>query len=213
MSDETHGVGTKAATEGRGAWLPSVADDAAEGDLAELYAADRARLGHVANYTRAFSTRPAVYRAWQALGAAVRDGVDATLYELATVGAARALGSSYCSLAHGEQLAELIGESAVVDLAEGVDVDRRQAVVDFAGKVARGAATITTDDLDALRDKGITDDEILSVILTVAARCFFSTVLDATGTRAEASYGDLPESLRAVLVVGRPISDDRDHDD
>lgn len=198
-----------AATPVRGAWLPSVVEEAAEGDLAAMYSADRDRSGRVANYTRAFSTRPAVFRAWQALLAAVRADVDPTLYELATVGAARALGSSYCSLAHGVLLADLVGEETVLGLiaTDGDVPGRDRAVVDFAAKVARSAASVTTDDLDSLRDNGLDDDEILSVILTAAARCFFSTVLDATGTRADPSYADVPEPLRQVLVVGRPISE------
>jgi hypothetical protein len=50
------------------------------------------------------------------------------------------------------------------------------------------------------------DDEILSVVLAAAARCFFSTVLDAVGAQPDRDFLELPEPLRAALVVGRPIA-------
>jgi hypothetical protein len=44
-------------------------------------------------------------------------------------------------------------------------------------------------------------------ILSAAARCFFSTVLDATGTLPDAAFADLDLDLRTALTVGRPIAD------
>jgi hypothetical protein len=38
-----------------------------------------------------------------------------------------------------------------------------------------------------------------------AARCFFSSVLEATGAVTDSAYANLDESLREVLTVGRPI--------
>jgi hypothetical protein len=47
---------------------------------------------------------------------------------------------------------------------------------------------------------------VLDVVLATAARCFFSTVLDATGTLPDAALRDrLDPALRDLLVVGRPI--------
>lgn len=43
--------------------------------------------------------------------------------------------------------------------------------------------------------------------MTTNARCFFSTTLDALGVQPDASYADLLDETRRVLVVGRPIAD------
>ena len=44
------------------------------------------------------------------------------------------------------------------------------------------------------------------MILAAAARCFFSTVLDATGTPADPGYRDeLSPSLFTALAVGRTV--------
>jgi hypothetical protein len=54
---------------------------------------------------------------------------------------------------------------------------------------------------------GRTDEAILDVVLATAARCFFSTVLDATGTLADAGFAErLGGDLRAALTVGRPLA-------
>ena len=46
-----------------------------------------------------------------------------------------------------------------------------------------------------------------SVVLATAARCFFSTVLEATGTQADAVYASrLEPVMRDALTVGRPIA-------
>jgi alkylhydroperoxidase family enzyme len=116
----------------------------ASGLLAELFGADEAAFGHVANFTRAFSLRPEVYAAWKQLNGAVKAGMELRTYELATVAAARRLRSSYCMLAHGSILAsEFLGEDAVRAVAAdhrdaGLD-EADVAVMDLAGKVADDA--------------------------------------------------------------------------
>jgi alkylhydroperoxidase family enzyme len=84
------------------------------------------------------------------------------------------------------------------------DVDR--AVMTLADKVAAGAAGMTEDDLAELRALGVADVDILDVILAAAARCFFSTVLDATGTEPDTALGSLQPAVRDALTVGRPIA-------
>ncbi len=181
-------------------------------DAARMYAEDRAAQGYVANYTRTFTPRPTVYRAWQQLAGAVRASMTLRRYEIATVAAARALRSSYCSLAHGAVLAERAGTpqtvAALVAGGSGADLDPAESeVARFAAKVARSAPEITADDVQALRDTGLSDEDVLDVVLAVAARCFFSTVLDATGTLPDAAFRDrLDPALREALTVGRPIA-------
>jgi hypothetical protein len=64
------------------AFIDTVSDSEATGPIAKLYATDRADLGYVANYTKTFAHRPAVYEAWQ-LRAAVTANTDPRRYELA----------------------------------------------------------------------------------------------------------------------------------
>lgn len=162
------------------------------------------------NYERAFAERQEVLEAWLELNGAVKAGMDLRRYELATLAAARRLRSSYCSLAHGKVLVERFGEP-VREIArdhhtaglDEVDV----AVMDLAESVVDDATSIEDVDLQRLRDLGLSETEIMDVVLAAAARCFFSKTLDALGVRPDASFNDLEPDLREVLVVGRPIAD------
>jgi len=162
------------------------------------------------NFERAFAERPEVYAAWVQLNGAVKAGMDLRRYELATLAAAQRLRSSYCCLAHGSVLASQFGEPVrdiVLDRrAAGLDeVD--VAVMDLAERVVADATSIGDADLQPLRDLGLTQTEIMDVVLAAAARCFFSKALDALGVLPDAGYRDLEAELREALVVGRPIAD------
>ena len=163
------------------------------------------------NYERAFDERPAVYAAWAALSAAIKANMDQRRYELVTLAAARRLKSSYCSLAHGkvlaEQFGEPVGEIARDRRAAGLDeVD--VAVMDLAERVVDDASSIDDEtELQRLRDLGLSDAEIMDVVLTAAARCFFAKTTDALGVLPDASYRELEPERRDVLVVGRPIAE------
>jgi hypothetical protein len=79
--------------------------------------------------------------------------------------------------------------------------------MDFAEKVAADATGITESDVDALRGHGLDEREIFQIVLAAAARCFFSTVLDATGTEPDAQFRTtLDPGLQQVLTVGRAIA-------
>jgi alkylhydroperoxidase family enzyme len=161
------------------------------------------------NYERAFAGRPDVYQAWEQLNGAIKTGMDHRRYELATLAAARRLRSSYCSLAHGrvlvERFAEPVREIALDRHAAGLD-DVDVAVMDLAERVVEDATSIDDVDLQRLHDLGLSDKDIMDVILAAAARCFFSKTLDALGVRPDASYNELEPELREALVVGRAIA-------
>ena len=137
--------------------------------------------------------------------------MDLRRYELATLAAARRLRSSYCALQHGrlllEQFGEPVGEIARDRHAAGLD-DIDIAVMDLAERVVDDAAAIDDETLRPLRRLGLTEPEIMDVVLAAAARCFFSKTLDALGVRPDASYAELDPSIREVLVLGRPIATD-----
>ena len=169
---------------------------------------NRAAAGYVPNFVTTFAARPEVYAAWKQLNGAIKASMDLRRYELATLAAATALKSSYCSLAHGQVLADKFFPpdevAALVTTPSSDPVDR--AVMDFARKVALAADTITQADIDTLHELGLADEDVLDISLAAAARCFFSKTLDATGTTPDTAYIDmLPPALLSALTVGRQI--------
>ena len=163
------------------------------------------------NFERAFESHPEVFAAWQQLNGAIKAGMDLRRYELATLAAAQRLRSSYCSLAHGEVLRDDFGEqpAAIARDRTTAGLDETDiAVMEFAEKVVDDASAIEDSDRQHLRDLGLSDDEIMGVILAATARCFFAKTVDALGVLPDASYADefAPDELD-VLVVGRPIAE------
>src|SRR3954466_7452660 len=145
------------------------------------------------NFERVFASRPEVYAAWRALVTAIQANMDPRRYELATLAAARRMGSSYCMLAHGSLLArEHMDADTVVAAATdhhsaGLD-PVEVAVMDLADQVATDAPSVEQADIDRLRDAGLGDPESLDVlptaaapgvILAAAARSFFPKAMDA----------------------------------
>jgi uncharacterized peroxidase-related enzyme len=193
-------------------FIETIPDDAATGAAAELYEADGAQVGYVHNYTRLFAHRPAVYAAWVQLGGSIKRDMDLRRYELATIAAARALRSSYCTIAHGQILAERFLEPGevrdlVADRSTPAIDELDAAVMDLAERVATDATAVTRADVERLLALGASETDVLDVVLAAAARCFFSTVLEAMGVEPDAEYAQqLPPDLLAALTVGRPVA-------
>jgi uncharacterized peroxidase-related enzyme len=190
-------------------WI-GLPDESGNAAVAAAYDKDRASLGYVANYTKVFAHRPEVLTAWQGLNGSIKASMDLRIYELATLAAALRLRSSYCSLAHGAVLADQhVGPDAlpgiVADPRTAGLTDVEVAVMTLADKVAAGAANMTADDLQELKDLGLDDAAVLDVVLAAAARCFFSSVLDAVGAEPDAAYRRLGGPVLEALTIGRPI--------
>ena len=191
-------------------FLETISEASAEGDVAAIYKRDIERVGYLPNYSRLFSLHPEAYLAWRGLIGAIARPMDERRYELATVGAASRLRSTYCSLAHGKILADKFFESAEVgEIVENPDasaLDEVEALIfELAAKVADDATSVSDEDIERLRRAGLSDRDIFDVVLAAAARSFFSKVLDATGTLADPVYSELDPELRQALTVGRPI--------
>jgi alkylhydroperoxidase family enzyme len=160
------------------AFIDTTMPAAADGPVRAMYERQQASFGYVPNYAKVFSHRPELMSRWASLLAGVRGSIEPRRFELVTLAAARALRSSYCSLA---------------------------AMVAFAEKIAVDASSVTAGDVGRLKALGFADDEIFDIVATVAARAFFTKLLDGLGVEPDATYASLDEPLRKALTVGRPI--------
>ena len=196
-----------------GMFIETTAETAADGALAEWYRSQRNSWGFLPDYAGCFSARPDVAEAWTGLNLTIRGGMDRRRFEIATIAAARALGSTYCTVAHASFLRDVCGDEETVRLlAVAPDgnalAEQDAAVYAFATKVARDASAVEQSDVDALHDVGLSDPDVADVVFAVAARSFFATVLDGLGARLDRATAETfdPELLQA-MVVGRPVGD------
>jgi uncharacterized peroxidase-related enzyme len=182
------------------------APDEVSEDSRRQFDAERSRFGYVPNFVKVFALLPAAFDAWVQLNTAVKQSMDLRRYELVTLAAARRRRSRYCTLAHGAVLrhgfydAETLERIAADHHDAGLDpVD--VALMDFAEKAALDPTTMTAEDIDGLRRHGLTEADIFSVILAVAARCFLTTVIDSAGAEPDDQYRtSLEPELQRVLT-------------
>ncbi len=84
-------------------------------------------------------------------------------------------------------------------------VDR--AVYAFAVKVAADASSVEQADVDALRAAGLSDADVADVVFAVAARCFFTAVLDGLGAQLDVQTAQtFAPAVLESMVVGRPVA-------
>ena len=193
------------------AFISTIPEEQASADVRKMYDSNREKYGYVPNFAFAFSLRPDVMQAWGGLLKSIRGKMDLRRFELVTVAAARALKSSYCSLAHGSILQR---DFFTTDQVESIATDYRnsdltpaeKAMTAYAEKIVKDASSVSQSDIDTLRSHGFSDTEIIDIAAAAAARCFFSKLLDALGSEPDEVYLELDEKLRRSLTVGRPIS-------
>lgn len=192
-------------------FIDTIPEEQAPANVKQMYEENTAEMGYLPNYVQLFSLRPQVLQAWGNFLDVLHRDMSSRRYELVTLAAARALGSTYCMLAHGsvalkdlfstEQLTRIAQDYHAADLTPA-----EVAMMAFAEQIVRDATAITQNDIDNLRQHGFSDIEIIEITTTAAARCFFSKTLDALGAEPDADYLALDETLRQALTVGRPIS-------
>lgn len=181
----------------------------AKGTLRAMYERQQASFGYVPNYAKVFSHRPEIMELWAALLKGLQQHLDRRRFELCTLAAAQALGSSYCSLAHGKVLTKfysaaeiraLLGDPATAPITEA-----EAAMMRLARKVACASSTVTDADVEELREHGFSDEEIFDVVGAAAGRAFFANLVEGLGAQADPIFRELDEHLRDALTVGRPI--------
>jgi uncharacterized peroxidase-related enzyme len=192
-------------------YIKSISEEQAENLVLEQYLAARKSMGYVPNYIKTFSLHPEVYDAWTKLIGALRSKMRMRRYELVTFAAAMSLECTYCMLAHGAILRKNFFSvdqllAIVKDFSNAGLPPEEVALMSFAQRIIHNAHQISEGDIDELRSHGLTDEEILDVVLATTARSFFSKTLDALNARPDEIYLDLEPELIQALTIGRPFS-------
>lgn len=194
-------------------FIETTPQSAADGALAEWYSSQEKSWGFLPDYAACFSTRPDVAKAWANLNLTVRGGMDRRRFEIATIAAARTLRSTYCTVAHASFLRDVCDDESTVEALalhpDGSSLSEQDAAVyAFAVKVARDASAIEQADIDTLRGAGLSDAEVADVVYAVAARAFFTKVLDGLGARLDRATAETFDAdVLEAMVVGRPVGD------
>ena len=174
-----------------------------------MYQGDLEADGLIYAHTRAMAVNPEAHQAFEALLGAIVPSIGVRVYELATLGAARAIGSPHCLLAHGKKTlhAGLMDEAQLIRVAEDyrdAELDDADvAVMAFAEKVSTEAHRMTDADSENLRAVGFTDRQIVDIALAAAARNYLSRALQALAVPVDDVPGLSPSLTDALLSPTR----------
>lgn len=106
--------------------------------------------------------------------------------ELAAVAVSRVNGCVYCASVHIQRYIQLTKRPEVMQrlIDEGVETalpPRERAIVDFAVKLTRTPPTLTAEDLEPLRQLGLTDPEILDLAHATAMFAWANRLMQTLG--------------------------------
>lgn len=175
-----------------------------------LYDGDVEQVGFVMNLSRLWAHAPGLQTGLaDLLGEAA--GIAALTFRQRGVlvsATASTLGDSYCSLAWGARLAREVGDDVAAAVLHGDDRgldDAERALATWARQVTRAPSEATPDQVQALRDVGYDDAQILAITTFVALRIAFSTVNGALGARPDHQLAEqAPPPVRGAVTYGRP---------
>lgn len=168
------------------ALLEYVSPDAEDERVCELLASDAETYGRPSLFARMLAHNPDVLEARQRYVARlVDDGtLDPALAELVYVAVAATNDCEYCVASHTEQLVEHVGlpRETVDAVVRGEDAafdDREQAVLRFARATASDPKRVSESDVDALREQGFDEADVVELVAVVSAAVAANVVADA----------------------------------
>ena len=179
--------------------------ETAVGHVADMYAEDIADDGFVFAHTQALAVNPEAHAAFEQLVRAIVPSIGLGVYEAATLGAAQAIGSTHCLLAHGRKAlrAEVVDEDGLMAFAQGDDSgfsSGEQIVIRFARKLSTDPAAMTDADTQELRDAGFSDRQIVDITLAAGARNFLSRSLLALAVPVDEVPGLAPPQAAEIAA-------------
>jgi uncharacterized peroxidase-related enzyme len=149
---------------------PQSIDDAPEASRPALTAVSR-QLGFTPNSFKLLSLSPAALSGVVALQGALGRTTDARTRDVVALAVSQANGCRYCLSAHSYTAAQFnhaTAEEIALARQGRSDDPKRQAAGTFARRVVEERGKITEADLDAIRDAGYTDKQIVELVALAA---------------------------------------------
>ena len=168
-------------------------------EVKELWALPLEKLGFVPNVLRVFALRPKHLLGWWAYYDELlrgESGLTKAQREMIAVVVSVANRCHYCIVSHTAALRKLTKDPDVVDrLATGykyADLDPRdRAMLDFAVKLTEASDRCSDQDVEALRDAGWNDEEIMDIAQVAAMFNFTNRLASGLGWVPNREYFSL----------------------
>jgi uncharacterized peroxidase-related enzyme len=194
-------------------FIEVIPDEKISAEVQAMYERQKSFWGFVPNYARVFCWRPELMGLWAQLQIGIKRTMDKRRFELITFAAAHTLRSTLCSLAHGRALTQFFSPEDVQLMARGASPaslsTAEAAMMAFARKVARGPFAVAASDVETLKKHGFSDAEVFDITAAVAARAFWTGIVESLGVEPEPVFHELEPEFRKTMTVGRPFPNGR----
>jgi uncharacterized peroxidase-related enzyme len=176
--------------------FPAGDEAALSPEIQALYAKCREKLGFVPNVFLAYQWRPSRLAAWMQHFDAVMEPTEslpAAEREMIAVVVSMANACSYCLVAHGYSVRKLTrdpvnGDLITLDYKRAEITPRQRAILDYARVLTVAPAEVEEDDLDALREHGLSDEDLWDVIEIAAMFNFTNRMAHGAGMLPNPEY-------------------------
>ena len=165
-------------------------------DIQTIFADMRAKPGFVPNVYQAYSLRPQQLRGFIALYDAIMteaSGLTKAEREMIAVAVSAQNHCFYCLTSHGAVLRirakdEVLADTIAANFRAANLTPRQRAMLDLAVKVTVDSASVSDQDIAALRDHGFLDEDIMDIIQTAALFNYSNRVASALDLRPNREY-------------------------
>ncbi|MEK9279090.1 peroxidase-related enzyme [Bradyrhizobium sp. ISRA442] len=128
-------------------------------------------IGFTPNMLATFAQSPIAFNAWAALLGSLSKALDVKTRDSIGLAVSEVNGCNYCLTVHSftaEHMAKLPAEDIVLARKGHATDPKRDAAVQFARKIIESRGHVTDADLQAVRDAGYTDANIMEIVALVA---------------------------------------------
>jgi uncharacterized peroxidase-related enzyme len=128
-------------------------------------------IGFTPNMMATFAQSPIAFNAWANLLGSLSKALDVKTRDSIGLAVSEVNGCNYCLTVHSftaEHMAKLPAEDIILARKDHARDPKRDAAVQFAHKVVESRRHVTDADLQAVRDAGYTDANIMEIVALVA---------------------------------------------
>lgn len=141
-------------------------------------------IGFTPNMMAIFAQSPMAFNAWATLLGSLSKALDVKTRDAIGLAVSEVNGCNYCLAVHSftaEHLAKLPTDEIILARKGRASDPKRDAAVQFARKVIEARGQVSDADLNAVRDAGYTDANVMEIVALVAMYSltnFFNNVFD-----------------------------------
>ena len=180
-------------------WLHVPPEDEVPAEVKELWAKPLEKLGFVPNVLRVYALRPRHLQLWNQFYEELmrgESGLTKAQREMIAVVVSATNRCHYCIVSHTAALRKLTGDPILVEQLQTNHAYARvepkeRTMLDFAVKLTEQSHRCTEQDVEALREAGWTDEDVMDIAEVTAMFNFTNRLASGLGWRPNDEYVSL----------------------